>query len=245
MPDCSINLTVTSPPYDNLKDYNGNIELWNETSWKTIIRELYRITDDGGVVVWVVNDATQNGSESGTSFKQALWAIECGFNLETMIWEKMGVGCFGSNKLYSQSFEYMFLFMKRLPTRGNLIHDRRNVTPPGTIMKVNSNIQKDGTSKYQRTIVSKEFGKRNNIWTIDTERNVDHPAPFPESLARDHIMSWSNEDDVVFDPFMGSGTTGVAAKHLKRHFIGIELNENYYSMAKTRIESSNPLMEFM
>jgi site-specific DNA-methyltransferase (adenine-specific) len=243
--DGCVDLTVTSPPYDNLKDYLGNISSWCEESWKSIIKDLYRVTSDGGVVVWVVNDATIDGGETGSSFKQALWAVECGFKLETMIWEKIGSGCFGSNKLYAQNFEYMFIFIKGKPTRGKLILDRKNKTKPGTVMKVNANIQTDGSSKYQRTIVSKEFGKRNNIWTIDTERKVDHPAPFPLQLAKDHIISWSNEGDTVLDPFMGSGTTGIAAKLLNRSFLGIELADEYFDMAKERIEGSSPLSKFL
>ena len=87
--DSSIDLTVTSPPYDNLRSYNGNNALWGEHVWKAAIKDLYRVTKDGGVVVWVVGDATIKGSETGTSFKQALWAMECGFRLhDTMIYAK-------------------------------------------------------------------------------------------------------------------------------------------------------------
>ena len=74
IPDGSIDLTVTSPPYDNLRTYNGNSELWGNHVWRAAIQDLYRVTKDGGFVVWVVGDATIKGSETGTSFKQALWA---------------------------------------------------------------------------------------------------------------------------------------------------------------------------
>jgi len=233
IPENSIDLTVTSPPYDNLRTYNGNNAMWSESLWKSIIKELYTVTKSGGVVVWVVGDATIKGSETGTSFKQALWAMECGFNLETMIWEKTGSGCLGSNKFYSQNFEYNFIWTKGFPKATNLICDRENKVKSGSVT-VNGNIGNDGKGK-NRIVKRKPFGKRTNIWRIDTQKNSEHPAPFPEKLAHDHIISWSNPEDLVLDPFMGSGTTGKMAKQLNRHFIGIELDPEYFEIAKRRI----------
>jgi len=236
----SIDLTVTSPPYDNLRTYNGNNDLWNENVWKDTIKELFRVTKDGGVVVWVVGDATIKGSETGTSFKQALWAIECGFNLhDTMIYEKVGV--MPSNTRYPQMFEYMFVWSKGKPTF-NAIKDRKNNwgnTKTGNI----GQRQTDGSIKKRGVKEIAEFGMRFNIWRIQNEggwNNKDpltklHPATFPESLAHDHIISWSNEGDVVLDPFMGSGTTGKMAKQLGRNFIGIELDKEYCKIAEARI----------
>ena len=228
----SVDLTVTSPPYDNLRTYEGSLQ-WNEDIWKQVLEGLYRVTKDGGVVVWVVGDATIKGSETGTSFKQALWAMECGFNVETMIWEKTGSGCLGSNYYYGQNFEFVFVFAKGNPTRGELIKDRENQRKSGR-ETVNGGIGKDGKGKY-RTIYRKPYGKRTNIWQMNTQKNSEHPAPFPEQLAHDHIISWSNEGDTVFDPFMGSGTTGKMAVQLNRDFIGIEKVEKYFDIAKERI----------
>jgi DNA modification methylase len=233
--DGSVDLTVTSPPYDNLRTYNGSLD-WGEHVWKHVLQELFRVTKDGGVVVWVVGDATIKGSETGTSFKQALCAMECGFNLETMIWEKTGSGCLGSNYYYGQNFEYVFLFAKGKPLHGELIKDRENKVKSGAV-KVNGGLDKDGKGKT-RIVERKPFGKRNNIWRFDTQKNSDHPAPFPEQLAHDHIISWSNEGDTVFDPFMGSGTTGKMALLNNRQFIGIEKVEEYFSIAQARIESA-------
>ena len=230
-----IDLTVTSPPYDKLRTYKGSLE-WGEHIWKPIIHELYRITKDGGVVVWVVGDATIKGSETGTSFKQALWAKDCGFNLETMIWEKTGSGCLGSNYFYAQNFEYTFVWTKGKPKTNNLICDRENKVKIGSV-KVNSGLNKAGKGK-QRIIKRKPFGKRTNIWRIDTQKNSEHPAPFPEKLAHDHIISWSNEGNTVFDPFMGSGTTGKMAILSNRNFIGIEKVEEYFNISKKRIEEA-------
>ena len=237
IPDNSIDLTVTSPPYDNLRSYKGNNALWGERVWKAAIQDLYRVTKQGGVVVWVVADATVKGSETGTSFKQALWAKECGFNLETMIWEKTGSGCLGSNSFYGQNFEYNFIFVKGKPEHGTLISDRKNVVKAGKVV-VNGGIDKDGNSK-NRIIERKPFGKRTNIWRFDTQKKSKHPAPFPEKLAHDHIISWSNEGDTVLDPFMGSGTTGKMAKQLGRNFIGIELDPEYFKIAEERIKAGD------
>ena len=234
IPDGSVDLTVTSPPYDNLRTYNNSLD-WGEHVWKPVLQELFRATEKGGVVVWVVGDATIEGSETGTSFKQALWAIECGFNLETMIWEKTGNGCLGSNKFYGQNFEYMFIFTKGIPIVTNLIEDRENKIKSGKV-KVNRALDKDGIGKT-RVIERKPFGKRTNIWRFDTKKNSNHPAPFPEKLANDHIISWSNEGDIVLDCFMGSGTTGKMALLNNRKFIGIEKNETYFKIAQDRINA--------
>ena len=241
IPDNHVDLTVTSPPYDNLRTYNNSLE-WGEHIWKPIIQEIYRITKSGGVVVWVVGDATIKGSETGTSFKQALYFMECGFNIETMIWEKTGNGCLGSNSFYGQNFEYMFIAAKGNLKTTNLILDRENKVKSGMV-KVNGGLDKNGKGK-NRTIQRKPYGKRNNIWRFDTQKNSDHPAPFPEQLANDHIISWSNENDIVFDPFLGSGTTGKMAVLNNRNFIGIEKEENYFNIAKKRIkEAENNFQE--
>ena len=232
IPDGHIDLTVTSPPYDNLRTYNNSLE-WGEHVWKPTIQELYRITKLGGVVVWVVGDETVKGSETGTSFKQALYFKEVGFNIETMIWEKTGSGCLGSNKYYGQNFEYMFIFSKGMPKTTNLICDRENKVKSGKV-KVNLGLDQTGKGK-DRIVERRPLGKRNNIWRFDTQKNSEHPAPFPEQLASDHIISWSNEGDIVFDPFLGSGTTGKMALLNSRQFIGIEKDAEYFKIAEKRI----------
>lgn len=230
MPDCFVDLVVTSPPYDDLRTYNGY-----SFPFEDIAKELYRVTKQGGVVVWNVNDATKNGSESLTSFKQVLFFNQIGFNVETMIWEKTGSGCLGSNKFYGQNFEYMFILTKGIPKTTNLICDRENKVKSGRV-KVNSGLDKTGKGK-DRIVERKPFGKRNNIWRFDTQKNSDHPAPFPEQLANDHIISWSNEGDLVYDPFMGSGTTAKMAILNNRNFIGSEISQAYVDIANKRIES--------
>ncbi len=235
LPDKSVDLTVTSPPYDNLRVYTGESN-WTFELFQGIAKELYRVTKDGGVIVWVVGDATIKGSETGTSFRQALCFTEIGFNAETMIWEKTGSGCLGSNKFYGQNFEYMFVFTKGMPKTTNLIKDRPNKVKSGTV-KVNGGLDKTGRGK-SRIVERRPFGKRNNIWRFDTQKNSEHPAPFPEKLANDHIISWSREGDTVLDPFMGSGTTGKMAVLKNREFIGIEISEEYFKIAEKRINEN-------
>jgi len=236
--DECIDLTVTSPPYDNLRTYNNDVDkTWGEHVWKPIIKELYRVIADGGYVVWNVNDATLNGSETGTSFRQALYFMECGFNLhDTMIWEKTCNGCLGSNKCYLQNFEYMFVFSKGNPTKFNPIEDRKNKEAPSDRRSVHGSY-KDGESTHHRRIVTKEYGKRTNIWKIQPQKLSYHPAAFPVRLAADHIVSWTNEGDVVLDPFMGSGTTAIAALQLGRKYIGFEISQEYVDIANKRIKN--------
>lgn len=234
IPNDSIDLTVTSPPYDNLRTYNG-------FSWdfEATAKELYRVTKQGGVVVWVVNDATIKGNETGTSFKQALFFKECGFNLhDTMIWVKDGGGAIGSNKCYTQNFEYMFVFSKGTPNTTNLIYDKPN-SSFGVDKSGIGRRRVDGTKKVEKRKKSSEFSRRNNWWYIAPQKGNEHPAVFPEKLAKDHIISWSNEGDVVLDPFMGSGTTAKMALLNNRKYIGFELSKEYCEIAEKRLREAS------
>ena len=234
IPDGSVDLTVTSPPYDNLRTYNNSLE-WGEHIWKPVLEELFRVTKPRGVVVWVVGDATIKGSETGTSFKQALFAMGCGFNLhDTMIYEKAGTGACGSNYAYWQAFEYMFVLSKGKPSAINRIETDKPCVDGG------HRIKKDGSGKSETRNLEGKKQKLNNIWRfrVGGKSDVKHPAKFPEQLASDHIISWSNEGDTVLDPFMGSGTTGAACKILDRNFIGIELVPEYFKIAGKRIREA-------
>jgi len=240
IPDGSVDLTVTSPPYDNLRIYNNSLE-WGEHVWKPVLEELFRVTKKGGVVVWIVNDATIKGSETGTSFRQALYAKEIGFNLhDTMIWNKGNFTAVGALKLtYAPVFEYMFVFTKRKINTFIPIKDRKNKrfgeVFHNTVRQKNGEM-KNGSGKGVKKV--QEFGQRHNVWEIPPEKNNNlrcHPAQFPEKLANDHILSWSNEGDTVLDCFMGSGTTGKMALLNKRKFIGIEKDAEYFEIAKQRI----------
>lgn len=241
MPDDFVDLTVTSPPYDNLRDYKGY-----SFDFESIAKELFRVTKVGGVVVWVVGDAVIDGSESGTSFKQSLLFKEIGFNLhDTMIYQKNSYPFPPSNR-YFNVFEYMFIFSKGVPKTTNLIKVK-------TIKQVINNnstsyYQKDGSKKKSEYETGKDERIKDNVWKYEVGfnksslDNPEHPATFPEKLASDHIKSWSNENDIVYDPFMGSGTTGKMALLLKRKYIGSEISEEYSKLAEQRIKAiSNPL----
>ena len=237
-PSNSIDLTVTSPPYDNLRNYNGY-----SFDFEGIAKELYRVIKDGGVVVWVVGDATINGSETGTSFKQALYFKEIGFNLhDTMIYQKNNFANPSSNR-YHQIFEFMFVLSKGKPKSFNPIKDRKNVCAGESNWGTNKARQKDGSFKERQKKIVSEYGMRYNIWEFMTSKGFatkdnfaySHPAIFPEKVAYDHIFSWSNEGDTVLDCFLGSGTTGKVAKQLNRKFIGIEISQEYLDIAKRRI----------
>lgn len=237
IPEESIDLTITSPPYDNLRTYNGY-----SFDFESIARELYRITKSGGVVVWVVGDSVVKGSETMTSFKQALFFNKIGFNLhDTMIYQKTGIP-FPSKTRYLQCFEYMFVLSKGKPKTINLLEDRPNATA-GQTRKSRKYRTKDGTFVKGSEKPIKEYGVRFNIWKYQTGQYKStkdleafkHPAIFPEALAEDHILSWSDEGDTVLDCFMGSGTTGKMALLNKRKFIGIEISKEYCEIAKERI----------
>ena len=235
--DKTIDLTVTSPPYDNLRNYKGY-----NFNYKCVIEELYRITKDGGVVVWIINDGTdKKGSKTGSSFEQALYFKECGFNIhDTMIWNKNCFSAVGALKnRYAPVFDYMFIFSKGKPKTFNPIKDKKNkwagTKTHGTMR------QSDGSTKNKK-IQKKisEYGQRYNIWEINPQRQRGenkHPAPFPEDIANDHIISWSNEGDIVLDCFMGSGTTAKMAIKNNRNYIGMEISEEYIKIANERIKS--------
>jgi len=221
MQDGIIDLVVTSPPYDDLRDYEGY-----SFDFDAIAQELYRVIKDGGVIVWVVGDATKNGSETGTSFRQALYFMGLGFNLhDTMIYQKNSskYPSRPDSNRYTQIFEYMFIFSKGKP-QANLIVDKPNKWA--------------GFKDYSGNMINpvREYGVRPNIWRYITSQNsTGHPAPYPEELAQDHIRTWSNEGDLIYDPFMGSGTTAKMAILNKRHYIGSEISANYCEIANKRI----------
>jgi len=240
MSDGFVDLTVTSPPYDNLRDYKGY-----SFDFESIAKELFRVTKKGGVVVWVVGDATINGSETGTSFRQALYFKKCGFNLhDTMIFSKNSAPL--THNRYEQSFEYMFIFSKKKPKTFNPLFVKTQEA--GRIKKYDyitgtTNENSAVRSGMDRQSVVKDEKYRQNIWFFAVGSNCssmdnifNHPATFPESLAKDHIKSWSNEGDLVYDPFIGSGTTAKMAHLLRRNWIGSEISQEYVDLANKRIQ---------
>ena len=234
IPDNSIDLVVTSPPYDNLRAYKGYV-----FDFSNIAKELYRVTKQGGVLVWVVGDATVDGSETGTSFRQALYFKQMGFNLhDTMIFKKANPIPLTHNR-YEQAFEYMFVFSKDRPKTFNPICDRTLTSGRYTHRRNTGRVKEASTGNREETTVTKETKYKINIWeyvlgSVAGETG-HHPAPFSEKLAEDHIVSWSNPNDIVMDIFSGSGTTCKMARKNERRYIGIDVSEEYNQIAKERL----------
>lgn len=260
-----IDLCVTSPPYDDLRSYNDSSS-WNFETFKEVAQQLYRVMKVGGVVVWVVGDATVKGSETGSSFRQCLHFMDLGFVLhDTMIYEKNGspFPARRDGNRYSQVFEYMFVLSKKTkPQTANLLCDKPNRWAGYTHFGKGTIRTKDGSLVERNIKPIPEFSPRNNIWKYNTGKNYsskddaafEHPAIFPEALAKDHILTWSNENDLVLDPFMGAGTTAVCCIETNRKYIGFEIDETYFDVCNRRIaqhvtveksstETTNPLLD--
>ena len=237
-----IDLTVTSPPYDNLRDYNGY-----KFDCESIAKELYRITKPGGIVVWVVGDKIVKGNKTLTSFKQALLFQNIGFNVhDTMIYKKKNTPFMRSNG-YTNCFEYMFIFSKGSPKTFNPLKEK--TARSGYEMLVH-NKKADGINKKVLGKLNTEKTKT-NIWEYavglggSTRDRIafGHPAIFPEHLAEDHILSWSNENDIVFDPMCGSGTTCKMAYLNNRNYLGCDISQEYVNIAIERLNNASCQIE--
>ena len=230
MDDDSVDLVVTSPPYDDLRDYKGY-----SFDFDAVAAGLWRVVRPGCVVVWVVGDACVDGGETGTSFRQALHFMDLGFKLhDTMIYEKNSSSfpARPDSKRYTQIFEYMFVLSKgRIRDDITLIADKRNKWAGHQNWGKLTHYEKDGVVSGEKEKINPvpEFSLRNNIWKYSTAvgDSMGHPAVFPEKLAEDHILSWSVEGDLVYDPFMGSGTTAKMAAANRRSWIGSEISAEY------------------
>lgn len=238
--DNSIDLVVISPPYDGLRTYNGY-----SFDFENIAKELYRVLSDGGVIIWIVNDSTVKGSESGTSFRQALYFKEIGFNLwDTMIWRKTNpIPNDTRQNRYIQAFEYMFVLSKGKPKTCNYLKEKSKCG--GKVTNNTSQIKANGDSRDDRKearkgMIVNEYKILTNIWdcsSVHKNEKTKHPAQFPEKLAQDHIISWSNENDIVLDPFMGSGTTAKMCLVNNRNYIGFELSKEYCDISNERLKN--------
>lgn len=238
--DDSIDLTVTSPPYDNLRTYKGF-----EWDFEGLAEQLFRVTKEGGVVVWVVNDATVRGSESGTSFRQALHFMDVGFRLhDTMIYRKNSYPFPPSNRYYQQ-FEYMFFLSKGAPMTANLLRVETKWQKKNEEVSTTRNA--DGTVSEMKYEKGKPTRIMDNVWDVNTgymrstkdKYAYNHPAMFPEKLAEDHIITWSNPGDIVLDPFIGSGTTAKMATLNNRKYIGIDISDEYCEIARRRVSGAS------
>ena len=252
MDEESVDLVVTSPPYDDLRTYNDSSK-WDFNVFTEVATSLHRVLKPGGVIVWVVGDATIKGGESGSSFRQALYFMDLGFKLhDTMLYEKAGCPfpARRDGNRYSQIFEYMFVLSKGgKPKTANLICDKPNKWAGHTSWGQSTFRDKDGNKVEREQKPTPEFSPRNNIWryangkgfTTKDDYAFTHPAMYPEQLALDHILSWSNPGDLVLDPFMGAGTTAKMAMSEGRNYIGFEIDPEYYEIAVRRTEPKGML----
>jgi len=237
--DGIVDMVLTSPPYDNLRKYNSYVFDFNR-----IASELYRVVADGGVVVWVVGDATHNGSETGTSFKQALGFMDIGFNLhDTMIFQKINPIPLTHNR-YEQAFEYMFILSKGKPKTFNPITEPCKTSGAYTHRRNTGRVEEAATRNRDEVTVTNETKYKDNVWSyvLGSRKGEtgNHPAAFPEELARDHIISWSNPADLVLDPMCGSGTTAKVCKQLGRRYIAIDISDKYCRITRKRLERTQP-----
>lgn len=239
-----IDLTVTSPPYDKLRSYDGN----SKFDFVTFAKELLRVTKHGGVLVWVTNDQTKDFDESGTSFRQVLMFKKIGWKLhDTMIYKKTGISMPDQkHRRYQSCFEFMFVLCKDNVRRWNPILDYITKEDSHKHKRYHKRDPKTGKltyTHYKKMDKHPHNGLRENVWVYQTgylkatkdEIAYNHPAIFPELLAHDHILSWSNKGDYVLDPFLGSGTTYKMALKLGRIPIGIEANPKYIKIATKRL----------
>lgn len=226
----SIDLVITSPPYGKLRKYNGF-----SFDFESIAKELVKKIKEGGIIVWICQDQCINGSESGDSFRQALFFQSLGMRIyDTMIWLKPSPQAPTEGRYYDV-FEYMFIFSKGKPKTLNLLTDRKNISFGSVSNKETRSSREDRKVKIEKRTV-KEFSRRFNVWDISRGRNkTEHPAVFPEQLVQDHILSWSNEGDLVYDPFLGSGTTAKMAKLNNRYYLGSEISLDYCIISENRI----------
>ena len=234
--DESVDLTVTSPPYDNLRVYEGYT-----FDFEAIAAQLWRVTKPGGVVVWVVADATINGSETGTSFRQALHFMSLGFNLhDTMAYGKDRPP--GNDGRYQPVFEFMFVFSKGRPKTFNPIMVKKSTNDKRKVKTFHREARTGFATGFSKSETNLRV--KDNYWfyvagggnATKDKLAHQHPAIFPEALAHDHIISWSNPGDLVLDPMVGSGTTGKVAVATGRRFIGIDISAKYLEIARKRVD---------
>lgn len=245
LPDKCIDATITSPPYDNLRTYNNSNEEWNFDKFKKIANELFRVTKEGGIVAWIVGDSIVNGGKTLSSFRQAIYFQEIGFRIfDVIIYEKTGSGPPHKNR-YFNTFEYIFILSKGKPKTINLLKDKLNkwggheTYGEITRREVDGRLTKKGKKKINK------YGVRTNIWKYKNGKGQTtkdaiahkHPAIFPEKLVADILESWTLEGDIILDPFGGSGTTAKVSSLMSRNFIYIEKIDEYFQIAKVRMEN--------
>ena len=245
IPDDSINMVLTSPPYDSIRTFKG-FPVIDRAYRIALGHELMRIAKEGSVFLLNVQDQTTNRKKSGTSFR---WAIEmmdeCGWNLfETCIYARQGSPGGWWNKRFRVDHEYLMLFFKgKEPSYFNKTHMKVPTKNAGKLITVGGNRKSDGSIRaIKKSFMCKETQCPGTILKYkksSREGNnlkITHPGTFPDKLASDFIRCFTQENEVVLDPFLGSGTTCVVAKQLGRKYIGIDCCQEYIDLAQKRID---------
>lgn len=237
-PNNSIDLVVTSPPYDGIRKYNGFSFDLHSTG-----KEIYRVLKEGGMAVMVIQDQTKDFGKSLTSFRTVVdWVDNIGFKLfETVIYRKHGTEGAWWKYRFRVDHEYMPIFLKGEKPK---YFDKEPLKIPskhgGKIMTGSGNRRTDGTTTKTVTRPINPMKCRGTIWDYLMAGDKDelkrkHPAVFPDKIPIDFIQCFCPPNGIVLDPFIGCGTTAVAAKRLKRNYIGIDISEEYCNLAKERI----------
>ena len=227
IPNNSLHLMITSPPYNVSKEYDNDLSLEEYLNLlKNCFTETYRVLVDGGRACINIANIGRKPYIPLSDYVSKIM-IEIGFNMRgEIIWNKSagsGIstawGSFqsASNPILRDVHEYILIFSK-----GNYKRERD---------KEEKELRKDNITKEEFI----EWTK--SVWTMNTEsaKRIGHPAPFPEELPNRLIKLFSFTNDIVIDPFMGSGTTAIAAIKNKRNFVGYEINEEYINLANNRI----------
>jgi len=228
LPDSSVHLMVTSPPYNVGKEYDSDMTLGEYLSvLKKVWAEVYRVLVPGG-------RACINVANLGRKPYIPLHAyiiedmLELGFLMRgEIIWDKAasassstawGSWQSASNPTLRDVHEYILVF-----SRGNFRRDPSELK-----------------GKREDTITKEEFLEfTKSVWAFPTEsaRRIGHPAPFPLELPYRCIQLYTFSNEIILDPFMGSGQTALAALKSGRHYVGYELNEEYLTLAENRVHS--------
>ena len=227
IPNNSLHLMITSPPYNVSKEYDNDLSLEEYLNLlKNCFTETYRVLVDGGRACINIANIGRKPYIPLSDYVSKIM-IEIGFNMRgEIIWNKSagaGIstawGSFqsASNPILRDVHEYILIFSK-----GNYKRERD---------KNEKELRKDNITKEEFI----EWTK--SVWTMNTEsaKRIGHPAPFPEELPNRLIKLFSFTNDIVIDPFMGSGTTAIAAIKNKRNFVGYEINKEYINLANNRI----------
>ena len=245
LPNDSVDLVVTSPPYDTIRDYKGfSFDL------HAAGQEILRVLKPGGVAAVVIQDQTKDFAKSLTSFRTIVdWCDNIGFRLfECVIYRKHGSEGAWWTKRFRVDHEYIPLFLKGdRPQYFNKEPLKIASKHGGKTMSGSGNRRTDGKTTATVRFVINTTKCRGTVWDylMAGDKNPikrKHPAPFPDAIPLDVIQCFCPPDGLVLDPFMGSGSTAVAAVNLGRRYVGFEISDEYCKLAEQRLAETSPML---